>query len=228
MKHIGIVAVTAEGAAMTYRHICALAMEQLGSYQHPEISLHSFSFSEHIHAGEDPRVKWADLIARSVDKLKATGADFFICPSSTPHEVYEELAPKLPLPWLHIAKATCEAAREERLQKLLLLGTRFTLESTIYDKYCEQSNIVLIRPEAPEVFTIHKYITHELVSGKISEKAVNFFHFLVNKYAVNGAEGVILGCTELPLVVSEETSRVPVLDSTIALASAAVKYALGE
>ena len=139
MKHIGIAAVTAEGAALVYRQICALADKRLGGHRHPEITLHSFLLAEHVNVGADRHDKWADLLTRSIAKLHASGADFVICPSNTPHEVYARVAPRLPVPWLHIAQAVRREAQGRGLKRLLLLGTRFTLQSRLYDDLFEGS-----------------------------------------------------------------------------------------
>ena len=226
MKHIGIAAVTAEGAALVYRRICSFSTTRLGKHCHPEISLHSFSFSEHVNAGPNRQEKWAELIAQSAMKLHRSGADFMICPSNTPHDVYSIVEPLLPFPWLHIASSVRRMAESKNINRVLLLGTRFTIEGDVYDKEFSGSGIELMRPDNDEAIQIHQYITAELVSGYVSNQSKQFFLQLLKKYALEGAGGVILGCTELPLVVTKENSYLPVLDSTIALADAAVEYAI--
>ena len=134
MKHIGIAALTAEGAAIVYRHICEASMRRFGEHRHPEISLHSFSLSEHLNVGSDRREKWGMLIKASASKLRASGADFMICPSNTPHDVYDDVASSLPIPWLHIVQPIRRKAEAAKAKQLLLLGTRFTLESDFYDR----------------------------------------------------------------------------------------------
>ena len=193
MKHIGIAAVTAEGAALVYRRICSTAGERLGRYRHPEISMHSFPFSEHIEAGPRPHEKWADLLLASAKKLQASGADFMICPSNTPHEVYDQVSSKLNFPWLHIAEATGESAARKSMRRLLLLGTRFTLEGSVYDhRVFSENGIELVLPEEAEINL-----------------------------------GAVLGCTELPLAIDPINSHLPLVDSVVALADAAVGFALG-
>lgn len=226
MKHIGIAAVTAEGAALVYKEICARATARLGQYQHPEISLHSFSFSEHVNAGEDRQRRWAELMTQSAGKLYASGVDFMICPSNTPHAIYERIANELPFPWLHIATGVLRMAEAARLNRLLLLGTSFTIESTIYDDQFAQSGISLVKPEKAEAKRIHDIITNELVFGRASNGSESFFSELLIKYKNAGVDGVILGCTELPIAISEEDSPLPVLDSATALADMAVEYSL--
>ncbi|WP_082027595.1 aspartate/glutamate racemase family protein [Isoalcanivorax pacificus] len=223
MRHIGIAAVTAEGAALVYKEICRRSAIRLGEYQHPEISLHSFSFSEHMNGGP---IEWARLLSLSASKLHATGAEFMICPSNTPHEVYEELASQLPLPWLHIASGVRAMAESKRLKNILLLGTEFTMKSRIYDDQFMESGISLTRPDELEVASVHEIITKELINGRLNESSRSAVSDIVRKYVRAGVDGVILGCTELPMIVDISESEVPLLDSTIALADAAIDYAI--
>lgn len=226
MKHIGIAAVTAEGALLVYREICKIGANMLGEHRHPEISLHSFSFSEHVHVGADYKEKWAELISASAAKLHRAGADFLICPANTPHEIYNRVSRDLPFSWLHIAGAVREMAERAELEKLLLLGTQYTIDSSMYDEQFYGSNITLIRPDSGEVKRTHEIITRELVKGRATDSARAFFKHMLEKYSARGVDGVILGCTELPLAIDENVSCVPVLDSTKALADAAVHYAV--
>ncbi|NWO05976.1 MAG: amino acid racemase [Alteromonadaceae bacterium] len=226
MKHIGIAAITAEGAALVYRNICRRAALRLGEHCHPEISLHSFSFSRHVHANENRLSVWADLILETSHKLKASGADFMICPANSTHEVYALVQKDLPIPWLHIAETVSLQARVQSLQSLLLLGTQYTINSGIYDQVLSASNIRFLRPKPDEIEVVHDFIVRELIAGQVSPEAQCFFGHLVRKYQAQGADGVILGCTELPLILPDACPEVPVLDSTLALADAAVSAAI--
>lgn len=226
MKHIGIAAVTAEGAALVYKRICSFSATRLGDHCHPEISLHSFSFSEHLNAGPNRNKKWAELITQSAMKLHASGADFMVCPSNTPHDVYSLVTRLLPFPWLHIASPVRAIAETNKLDSVLLIGTKFTIESDMYDKEFSGSGIELVKPDTREAAQIHQYITSELVSGYVSAQSKVFFSQLLRTYAGKGIGGVILGCTELPLVITRENCPLPIIDSTIALADAAVEYAV--
>ena len=226
MKHIGIAAITAEGAALVYRRICAQAARRLGDHQHPEITLHAFSLAEHVNVGDERREKWADLMRRSIDKLCATGADFVICPSNTPHDAYALVAPGLPVPWLHIAEAVRREAVRRGVRRPLLLGTRFTLQGRIYDDVFDGSGIALLRTDAEETERVHRIILDELVPGQPGAGTRAYFSRLVEQYAARGADGVILGCTELPLAIDETSACVAVLDSTALLADWALDHAL--
>lgn len=227
MKHIGIAAVTAVGAALVYKRICLSAMKRLGSYRHPEISLHSFSFSEHLQPAMNRQEKWAELMTQSALKLHGAGADFMVCPSNSPHDVHDAVAPLLPLPWIHIASAVCGQAESRRVKRALLLGTSFTIASRMYDEQFLHSGIEIVRPTSQETAQIHQYITQELVHDHASDGSQRFFADLVKRYSHNRIDGVILGCTELPLVIDANHFDLPIIDSTTALADAAVEYALG-
>ena len=227
MKHIGIAAITAVGAALVYKQICLRAMQRTGSYRHPEISLHSFSFSEHLQPDEaHRREQWAELMTQSALKLHGAGADFMICPSNSPHDVYDAVAPSLPLPWLHIVSAACGQARSMRVTRALLLGTHFTLESRMYDEPFSRDGIEIVRPSGQETAQVHQCITRELIHDRASHTAKAFFAELIEKYARRDVDAVILGCTELPLVIDTQRCRLPVIDTTAALADAAVAHAL--
>ncbi|MDO4725531.1 MAG: amino acid racemase [Comamonadaceae bacterium] len=227
MKHIGILATTAEGAALTYRQICALSMARLGGHRHPEISLHAFSFSEYAGSWAQREQHWPQLVLRSAAKLRACGADFLICPANTTHEVHAQVAPQLPIPWLHIADPVRRAAQRQGLQRLLLLGTQATMQGRVYEPRLAGSDIELLKPDAQEIEQVHRFIMEELVAGVVTQAARSYFRALAAKYRQQGAQAVVLGCTELPLVLDAEAG-VPLLDSTALLAHAAVEYALGE
>lgn len=141
MRHIGIAGVTAEGAALVFQEICRMSERAIGLHQNPEITLHMFSFAEHVNAGPDRLDTWARLLEASAAKLHATGADFMICPSNTPHEVYDRVAPRLPIPWINIAHAVRGDADARALRRPLLLGTRYTAASGVYDRAFENGAV---------------------------------------------------------------------------------------
>lgn len=228
-RHIGIAAVTAEGAALTYRHICALASQRLGRHRHPEITLHSFSFSEHVQAGGSPQAqqaRWASLLRQSAAKLHRAGAQLLICPANTPHAVYERVAPLLPMPWLHIADGVRQAALRLGSTRPLLLGTRFTLASGLFEQRCQGSGITFMRPGAAQAQTLHQIIVDELVPGTPSAAARQYLARLIEQHRQRGADSVVLGCTELPLVIDTTSTPLPLIDTTLTLATQALEHAL--
>jgi aspartate racemase len=226
MKHIGIAAITAEGAALVYRHICKAATRKLGEYCHPEISLHSFSLSEHLNVGSDRREKWSLLMKASAEKLHASGADFMICPSNTPHDIYDDVKDRLPIPWLHIVQPVRRMAESFKAQKLLLLGTRFTIDSDFYDKQFRGSDIALVRPDREETANIHEIIDKELIRGIVTTGSQQYLSRVLESHAAAGIDGVILGCTELPMIINESTTSLALFDSATLLADTAVEEAI--
>ena len=226
MQHIGIAAITAEGAALVYRQICHAASQRLGEHHHPEISLHTFSLSEHLHAGSDRKERWSSLIMASAQKLQASGADFMICPSNTPHDVYDDVVNQLPIPWLHIVKPVRQAAQVAKAKQLLLLGTRFTLESDFYDNQFRGSNIELVRTDGQETASVHDIINRELIKGVVTPTSQQYFSRVISKYASMGVDGVILGCTELPLIINGSMTKLALFDSATLLADAALDRAI--
>ena len=201
-------------------------MRRLGEFRHPEISLHSFSLSEHLDITADRREKWAALIKASAEKLRASGADFMICPSNTPHDIYDDIASEMPIPWLHIVQPVRQAAESLRLKAVLLLGTRFTLESDFYDRRLLNAGIALVRPDLVEMARIHDIINKELIRGKVMDASQHFLSQMLLRYASGGVDGVILGCTELPMIISPSMTSLPLLDSATLLAEAAIDYAV--
>lgn len=225
MKHIGIAAVTAEGAAITYKYICSASEQVFGKHTHPEISIHGFSFSEHVNFGPERLRKWQDLLVRSINKLEATGAQLVICPSNTPHEVYEQVCEKINIPWLNIADEVAKVAEQKQYKKILLLGTQFTFNSAVYPNAFEHLAAEIVIPTDEEQVLVHSMIVDELVSGVVSESARQAMQSLLSKFAQQGVDSVILGCTELPLIIDEALTQLAILDSTQILGDAAIKAA---
>jgi aspartate racemase len=226
MQHIGIAAITAEGAALVYRHICHAASNRLGEHHHPEISLHTFSLSEHLDAGSDRKAKWSSLIMSSAQKLQASGANFMICPSNTPHDIYDDVVDRLPIPWLHIVQPIRQAAQLANAKQVLLLGTRFTLESDFYDRQFRGSDIELVRTDEQETTSIHDIINRELIKGIVTATSQQYLSRVMSKYASMGVDGVILGCTELPMIINGSMTKLALFDSATLLAVAALDRAI--
>ena len=164
----------------------------------------------------------------SATKLHSAGADFMICPSNTAHEVYDRVSDQLPLPWLHIAAVVRDRAQALALRRLLLLGTRHTIESTFYDAQFRGSAIALRRPDTAESVKIHDIIHDELVHGVVTLDSRDYIRSVIQRHLADGVDGVVLGCTELPLLVSDppDFPCPPILDSATLLADAAVDRAL--
>jgi aspartate racemase len=224
--HIGIVAGTAEGAALCYRTLCHEAEEFMGRYAHPEITLHTFSLQSYFDLiDHDDWTGVARLLSQSANKLAQAGADLIICPNNTLHRAYDLL--QSPVPWLHIAAVVAEEAAHRGFHRLGLLGTRAVMEDSMYSRYLGEWGIEQVIPPTHDRLDIQHIIRRELIPGRLTSRSRDFLLAIVNRLRQSGCDAVILGCTELPLIISEEHSPLALLDSTQLLARAALKLAVG-
>ncbi len=226
-KHIGIVACSAEGAALCYRTICLEGEPRMGRHRHPEVSMHTHSLGEYmpfVEAGDWEGV--AGLMLSSAGKLHKAGADFLICPDNTIHQAMRLVTPKSPLPWLHIAEEVAGEAKRRGFRKLALTGTKYLVQSNVYPEKLEAAGIEWLRPSAGERERINDIIFNELVHGRFRPEAVAFFQEAIERLKREGCDAVVLGCTEIPLLMNDGNSPLPTLDSTRLLARAALQRAI--
>ena len=219
--HIGIAACSAEGAALCYRTICTEAPQLLGAaHAHPEISMHTPSlaqYMDHIYRGDWQAV--GEMMLDSARKLAGAGADFLICPDNTLHQALPYVEPRSPVPWLHIARVVVDEASKRSYQKIGLTGTRWLVEGPVYPDF-------LVRPGAEEREEINRIIMDELVCGQFKPTAVAYFQGVFRNMKAQGCDAVVLGCTEIPLIMNDANSALPTLDSTRLLARAALHRAI--
>ena len=226
-KHIGIVAVSSEGAALCYRTVCLEAAAVLGPHAHPEVTMHTHSLAEymqHVHAG-----KWDDaasLALDSAEKLARAGADFLICPDNTVHPAIDRIRHRSPVPWLHIAEEVAGAAVERGFKQLLVLGTKYLMEGPVYPTRLRARGIECEIPPAEDRERINALIFDELVYGRFEPAARAYFQRVIAAGKQRRMDAVVLGCTEIPLLVGDADSPLPTLDSTRILARAALREAL--
>jgi len=226
-KHIGIVGCSAEGAALCYRTICVEGAKLLGGYAHPEVTMHTFSLSqytEYFKAGDWEGV--ASLMLSSTEKLASVGADFAICPDNTIHQAFDLFIKKSPIPWLHIAEEVIAEAKRRQYKRLAILGTRFLMEGPVYAAKLSDTDIEYMIPQPEDREKISGIIFNELVNGIFSAEARDYFNSVTDGLKKQGCDAVVLGCTEIPLLITAETSPLPVLDSTRILARAALARAV--
>ncbi len=226
-KHIGIVAVSAEGAALCYRTICAEGAALLGSYTHPEITVHTHplgDYMRYIDAGRWEGV--ASLMLDSAAKLDGAGADFLICPDNTVHQAFDQVAVNSPLPWLHIAREVAAAAARERYRRLGVLGTRYLMEGPVYASSLAALGFEHEIPGPDDRQRINQIIFDELVYGRLEDAARSYFRQVIARLKDARCDAVVLGCTEIPLLIGEADSPLPILDSTRILARAALRRAV--
>jgi aspartate racemase len=221
--HIGVVAGTAEGAALCYRILCLEAENVMGRHYVPEITLHSFPL--HLYLDAIDRDDWGGvgaLMSHSASKLAQVGADFIICPNNTLHTAFDLV--ESPVPWLHIAKPVIEEVMEHQWHRVGILGTRTIMEGAVYAEKLQHSSIDAMVPEKDDRIRIQHIIRSELITGLFASKSRVFLQEVIAEMAAGGAEAVILACTELPLLMSGHQTAVPLLDSTRLLARAALGY----
>jgi len=227
-RHIGIVACSAEGAALCYRTVCLEGSQWFGPHGHPEVSMHTHSFASYmrcIEGGDWPGV--AELMLASATKLARAGANFLICPDNTIHQAFPWVARRSPLPWLHIADVVAAHAVERGYHRLGLTGTRYLVDSEVYPEKLAARGIDYVRPNPAERAEINRIIFEELIAGVFSQTAVATFQRVMGRMKDEGCDAVVLGCTEIPLIMNDENSPLPTLDSTRLLARAALQNAAG-
>ncbi|MGZ4879113.1 MAG: aspartate/glutamate racemase family protein [Candidatus Angelobacter sp.] len=227
-KHIGIVGCSAEGAALCYRTICLEAEQLMGKHAHPEVTMHTISLAEYMKpidagAGWEPV---AELMLRSAEVLKRAGADFLVCPDNTIHQAMPFVVPRSPLPWLHIAEEVGKEARRRSFRKLGITGTKFLVSGPVYPEKLEQMGIGYMLPNESQRERINTIIFDELVRGRQTAEALTYLQQVIEEFKRQGCDAVVLGCTEIPLLVSDRESPLPTLDSTRTLARAALRHAL--
>ncbi len=226
-QHIGIVGCSAEGAALCYRTICAEGARLLGPHGHPEVSLHTHSLAHYVHCLEQD--DWhgvAELMLSSAHKLAAAGADFLICPDNTIHQAFDAVVARSPLPWLHIAEVVAAQAAASGFQRLGITGTRWLVDSAVYPDKVTALGLDCVRPPDAARDAISRIIMDELVLGVFKPESVAYFQQLIASFKEQGCDAVILGCTEIPLIINDANSALPTLDSTRLLARAALQRAV--
>ena len=227
MKHIGIVACSAEGAALCYRLICREALTLVGKNDHPRITLDSIAMARWLpafDAGDYAGV--ARFMLESARLLAAAGADFLICPDNSAHLAWDHVQAATPLPWLHIARVVGEEASRRGFRRVGILGTRYTMAGPMYSKSLGALGIEAVVPEAADFETVDRVIFAELVDGVFTDRSRQAYNRVIARLGERGCDAVALACTEIPLLVRAEESSLPMLDSTRLLARAALMEAL--
>ena len=226
-QHIGIVACSAEGASLCYRTICVEGAGLLGPHAHPEVSMHTPSLADTmacIYRDDWPGV--GDVMLASAHKLARIGADFLICPDNTLHRALPHVLPRSPLPWLHIAEVVADEAVARGFKRLGLLGTKWLVNSEVYPEKLAARGLSHLRPTEEERETCNRIIMDELVCSVFRPQSVAYCQQLIERLKGQGCDAVVLGCTEIPLIISDANSALPTLDSTRLLARAALKRAV--
>ena len=228
-KHVGIVACSAEGAALCYQTLCAEAPALMGEHMHPEVSMHTHPLGEYmvpIRAGNWEQV--AELILSSIRKLAEIGAEFAICPDNTIHQAFDFVRAASPIQCLHIAESVADEAENNEYHNLAITGTKYLMTGPVYAETLKQYGISSQIPDEDDRERINTIIFKELVNGIFREPSRLYFNQVIQKLKDRGCDAVVLGCTEIPLLVDPSDCPLPPLDSTRLLARAALNEALKE
>jgi aspartate racemase len=226
-QHIGIVAGSSEGAALCYQTICLEGAAYLGHHAHPEVSLHHYSLAEYLEHAE--RGNWkavADMMVSSAEKLAKIGADFAICPDNTFHLAWESIPSRSPIPWLHIVEEVAVEAKRQGRKRVGITGTPHTMEGAMYPEKLNAVGIECVKPNPDQRTTINRLLYEELVCGNYTPEALRYFQGVIADLKEQGCDAVVLGCTEIPILVKPQDSELPTLDSTRLLARAALRRAV--
>jgi len=226
-RHIGIVACSAEGAALCYRTICSEGSARLGEHSHPEITMHTYPLAQYmasVRLGNWEQV--AELMVRSAEKLAGCGAEFAICPDNTIHQAFNFVIGRSPIPWLHIADSVAAAAQEQGFSKLGITGTKYLMTGPVYSESLQKHQLDHAIPDTEDRGRIDEIIFSELVNGVFSEESRQYFNRVFESLKDRGCDAVVLGCTEIPLLVDPSDTPLPTLDSTRLLAKAALEQSL--
>lgn len=229
MKHAGILAHSIEGASLSLLEFCQNGFRELGPHTHPDVTLDCIAMSRSIaawDAGDYGSIR--TTLAESVSRLAKAGADFFFCPDNTAHIALEQSGDDFALPGLHIADVVSERAATDGLRRIGLLGTKYTMESSIYPRALTAHGIQYEVPPPDDRLILNNIIFDELVNGVFSDASRREYIRAIDWLQDRGCDGVALVCTEIPLLVTPSDSPLPTLDSTRLLARAAFEVAVGQ
>jgi aspartate racemase len=227
-KKIGILGgMSPESTVATYEYLTRTYTERFGDYGYPDILIYSVSFQPYVDWPNEGR--W-DLVAQGLGRaarmLEAAGADFIIIATNTMHLVFDEVQSSVSVPMLSLLDAVGEAIEARGMETVGLLGTRFTMEQAFYQDALAHKGVTVLVPDADDRRYVNAVIYDELVAGQIRDESRRGFVRVIRELETHGAEGVILGCTEIPLLVSEVDVGLTLFDTTTIHAEAALKYAI--
>jgi aspartate racemase len=228
MRHAGILAHSAEGASLCFLTFCQTGFRELGPHQHPDVSLDCIAMGQSMAAWESgDHATVRGILAESSRRLAGAGAEFFACPDNTAHIAMEQLGEPFALPGLHIAEVVAEQAERDGRRRVGVLGTRFTMDDSLYPRTLAARDIDATVPDAADRAMVDRIIFDELVNGVFTDSSRRAYVEVIEKLRDDGCDAVALVCTEIPLLVPPDVSPLPTLDSTRLLARAAFDVAVG-
>ena len=195
---------------------------------HPDVSMHTHPLGEYmVHIRSENWQEVANLMLSSVRKLADIGAQFAICPDNTIHQAFEWVANRSPIPWLHIAESVGEEAKRRGFRRIGILGTKYLMTGPVYPGMLGRQGIACEIPDESQRQQVDRIIFQELVNGVFHECSRLYFNEVIDGLKQCGCEAVVLGCTEIPLLVDPSDCPLPTLDSTRLLARSALRVSLG-
>ncbi|PKO09103.1 MAG: aspartate racemase [Chloroflexi bacterium HGW-Chloroflexi-2] len=229
MKTIGMIGgMSWESSIEYYRLVNEEVKRQLGGLHSAQCLMYSVDFEEierYQHQGDWERA--TDVMIAAAQRLERGGADFVVICTNTMHKMADEVQAAINIPLLHIVDATAQAVKSKGIEKVGLLGTRFTMEGDFYGGRLKAHDLDVVIPDLPDREIVHRIIYQELVLGKIQTSSRDEFQRIIQTLQQNGTEGIVLGCTEIGLLIKQEDNILPVFDTTVVHALAAVDVALG-
>ena len=228
-RHIGIAAVSPEGSALCYREIFRHAKRLIGERGHPAVTLHNEPFEEYISAAlRDDWHAVAQMLTRSAQILATAGAEFCIVPDNLMQYAIHLSEMESPVPWLKMTDLVAEAIERDGRKRVGLIGTRMVMSGTMYQVPLGLKGIELLRPDEADIAVLDGIIFRELIYGIVKRDSQLAVIDIIRKLADRGCEGLILGSSEAPLVISEANSPIPIYDATALLAEGAVRASIGQ
>ena len=229
MKTIGMIGgMSWESSIEYYRLVNEEVKRQLGGLHSAQCLMYSVDFEEierYQHQGDWEKA--TDVMIAAAQRLERGGADFVVICTNTMHKMADEVQAAINIPLLHIVDATAQAVKSKGIEKVGLLGTRFTMEGDFYGGRLKAHDLDVVIPDLPDREIVHRIIYQELVLGKIQTSSRDEFQRIIQTLQQNGTEGIVLGCTEIGLLIKQEDNILPVFDTTVVHALAAVDVALG-
>jgi len=227
-KKIGMVGgVSPESTTKYYQYITRKYCESFGDYSYPEIIIYSVNFQQFINWQREG--SWnniAEKLVQAIQAIHAAGADFGLIAANTMHAVFDKVREKSPMPLISIIEATAALINKEKIKTVGLLGTLYTMKESFYKEGLLEHGIMTIVPEPREQEFINKVVYDELTKGQISQKSKQLFIQIINKLKSGGAEGIVLGCTEIPLLVQQNDCAIKLFNTTEIHAQKALDLAI--
>jgi aspartate racemase len=229
VKHIGILAHSFEGATLCFRTACLEGLNRLGPHMHPEITMTCSAMALVLDAwerGDNEQLR--GFFMKDANKLAAAGCDFFVCPDNTAHIALESPGDPFRIPALHIGEVVADEAARHGYRKVGILGTKYTMTGPVYPGALGRRGIDWAVPDEGDQTIVNDIIFGELCLGRFRDESRASYVKIIDKLAADGGDSVALVCTEIPLLISDDVSPLPTLDSTRLLARSAVEVATGE